>query len=550
MSPLLDLLSAQLNTEQFEAAIHTSSSSLILAGAGSGKTRTLTYKIAYMIYGLGIRPSRIMAVTFTNKAANEMKHRLVDLSQQFQAYLAEHEGGQSSRLPSIDLNGWGSTKWIGTFHGIFLKMLKEELWSADLGYTTNFWVYDDAETTSVMKDILKKLKLEEIELREAKGFISKLKNQGITAGKYKYQAATQYEQTMFQIYESYEKSLKEANSLDFDDLLLLPYLIWTKFPELLSKRQKMFDYVLVDEAQDTNWIQFELMKQLTRPDGNVTFIGDDFQSIYRRRGAMMENFLNVKAIRPDMVMYKLETNYRSRPHIVHAGSHIIKNNSKQYEKTIKAHRGGDDKIVVFTHRDDTDEAHNIIDLMTKLNADKGKKRWDMAVLYRTNAQSGPFEQVLIQEGIPYKIFGGFKFFERKEIKDVLAYLKLILNPRDNVSLKRIINTPKRKIWPDSVSKLEEYAIVNGMTLREACERIETLPVGLWSMASNAIRQFVAMMRFLREGADMTPPVKLIQQIVDTIRYKDYLIATEGKDPGSEKYENIWQLINMASKYGV
>jgi len=167
----------------------------------------------------------------------------------------------------------------------------------------------------------------------------------------------------------------------------------------------MFDYVMVDEAQDTNRIQFELMKQLTRPDGNITFIGDDFQSIYRWRGAMMENFLNVKAIWPDMIMYKLETNYRSRPHIVHAGSHLIKNNTKQYEKNIKAHRGGADKIVIFTQRDDVDEAHNIVDLMTKLNADKAKKRGDMAILYRTNAQSSPFEQVLVQEGIPYKIFG-------------------------------------------------------------------------------------------------------------------------------------------------
>jgi DNA helicase-2/ATP-dependent DNA helicase PcrA len=179
---------------------------------------------------------------------------------------------------------------------------------------------------------------------------------------------------MLMIYQQYEKQLKSANSLDFDDLLLLPYLIWSKYPETLTKRQQMFDYILVDEAQDTNRIQFELMKQLTRPNGNITFIGDDFQSIYRRRGAMMENFLNVKTIWPDIEIFKLETNYRSRPHIVNAGSHIIKNNSRQYDKTIKAHRTGEDKIVIFTHRDDSDEAHNIIDLMTKLNADKGKSR--------------------------------------------------------------------------------------------------------------------------------------------------------------------------------
>lgn len=278
------------------------------------------------------------------------------------------------------------------------------------------------------------------------------------------------------IYELYEKKLRECNSCDFDDLLLLPYLILKKYPEIAERWQKKFKYILVDEAQDTNWIQFELMKQLTAGGSNITFIGDDYQSIYRWRGAVMENFLQVKKIRPDIEIYKLQTNYRSRPHIVNAGNFIIKNNKNQYDKTVVPHRAGEEKIMVFNHGDETDEAMTLIDLMKKMKIDKNKSWADFAILYRTNAQSAIFEQVLLQEAIPYKVFGGFKFFERKEVKDIISYLKYLLNPRDTVGLKRIINTPKRKIGTDSVAKLEEYAAAHGVMLSDVVEQIDTQPV--------------------------------------------------------------------------
>ncbi|MBP6910885.1 UvrD-helicase domain-containing protein [Patescibacteria group bacterium] len=331
---------------------------------------------------------------------------------------------------------------------------------------------------------------------------------------------------MGMIYERYEKKFHECNMCDFDDLLLVPYLIFKNNPDILKRWQQKFRYILVDEAQDTNRIQFELMKQLTGGGANITFIGDDYQSIYRRRGAVMENFLEVKKVWPDIQIFKLQTNYRSRPHIVHAGNFIIKHNKNQYDKTVVPHRSGDEKIMVFTHGDETDEAMTLIDLMKKLKTDKNKSRAEFAILYRTNAQSAVFEQVLLQEAIPYKVYGGFKFFERKEVKDVMSYLKYLLNPRDSVALKRIINTPKRKIGTDSVAKLEEYAQQNKSTFSDVAEQIDMLPVVLGPSTQKAISQFMTSMKFLRQAADGLTPAKLIEQLVRTIKYKDYLIEAE------------------------
>lgn len=554
----------QLNEEQTKAALHTDTSALILAGAGSGKTRVLTYKIAYLLYEKRVKPDQILAVTFTNKAANEMKERLVKIAEEitekskewvsdqpvdFDAMISGQAAGNvssSSMLPHYTL--W-SFRWIGTFHGMFLRFLKEEMKHAeDLPWNANFGVYDEQESQSVIKEAIKNLKMEnDVEVREARSFISKLKWQWITAKQFGH-GNDGYEQTMGMIYEKYEKKLQECNSLDFDDLLFVPYLILKKNPDILKRWQQKFRYILVDEAQDTNWIQFELMKLLTWGWSNITFIGDDYQSIYRRRGAVMENFLQVKRIWPDIETFKLQMNYRSRPHIVNAGNFIIKNNKNQYDKTVVPHRSGEEKIMIFTHGDETDEALTLIELMRKMKNDKNKSWSEFAILYRTNAQSAVFEQVLLQEAIPYKVYGWFKFFERKEIKDVMSYLKYLLNPRDTVALKRVINTPKRKIWPDSVTKLEEYAQLNGQPLADVAEQIDLLPIPLWPAAQKAISQFMTSMKFLRQSASGLSPSKLIDQLVRTIKYKDYLIDTEWREAWEEKYENIGQLINIAAKY--
>lgn len=410
---------------------------------------------------------------------------------------------------------------------------------------------------------------DDVEVREMKSVISKYKNQWFSAGMLMKKADTGYDKTAGMIYEKYEKKLKTNNAMDFDDLLYYAYRIFKEYPELLEQRQNRFSYILVDEAQDTNWIQFEILKLLTANWGNISFIGDDYQSIYRWRGAMMENFLQVKKIWPDIEIFKLQTNYRSRPHIVEAWNTVIKNNKKQYDKTVVANREWNERIMVFAHMNEMEEAGNTIQLIQKFITDK-KKTWkDVAILYRTNAQSVPFEQLLLQEGIPYKIHWWFKFFERKEVKDILSYLRFFHNPKDALSLKRIINTPKRKIGVDTVDKLETYAQEHDMPLYDAVLTVvgqkdkiawqepalwqetiitqENYPQ-LWPQTQAAIKWFFTTMQFLQQSLDTTPPSQFISQIVMSIRYKDYLIDQEWKDIGIEKYENIGQLINMAEKF--
>ena len=377
--------------------------------------------------------------------------------------------------------------------------------------------------------------------------ISKLKNKGITARTFLTQCNDQREEDVAMTYEKYEKYLQSDNLMDFDDLLLMPYLMLKSDEALCHKRQTKFRYILVDEAQDTNWIQFELMKLLS-VGGNITFIGDDFQSIYRWRGAVMDNFLAVQSIRSDMQMFKLQTNYRSRPHIVHAGNHIIKNNIKQYEKVVVPHRDGNEKIAIVANTDEMDEASNVVTLIKKFHRDQNIQRSDVAILYRKNAQSSSLEQVLIAENIPYKIFGGLRFLERKEIKDIVAYMRYIYNTRDTVALKRIINTPKRSIGVDTIAKLDEYALTHDTTLGEVVDHIQQLPLGISARTISQIQSFQHTIALLRRKMDDLTPSQLINTIIDTIQYKEFLIESEGKAKAEEKIENLGELINLAAKH--
>jgi DNA helicase-2/ATP-dependent DNA helicase PcrA len=608
MSAIIEYVKSKLNAEQSVAALHTQTSSLILAGAGSGKTRTLTYKIAYLLFAQRIPVQHILAVTFTNKAANEMKERLVELTKEMgeindqwsmlngewnSSVIARNEMKWNDEAIqdntfSLDLPTAGRSpdsdrdqendaisdfishiqqtqpthnnalhfslydfKWIGTFHSIFLKILKEDIEALGMKYTKQFGIFDSGESKSVVREILKQMWLQEVfKEPEVKNFISKMKNEGMTPQEFIKRIQTDYDKSMAQIYVEYQKSLENSNMLDFDDLLLLPYVLFSKKSDVLEKRQNQFHYIMVDEAQDTNWIQFELMKMLSGKHANITLIGDDFQSIYGRRGAVMENFLNVKQYWPDIQMFKLQINYRSRPHIVHAGSHIIKNNVNQYQKDLKAHRSGDDKIVCFAHRDEMDEAANTIDLIKKMKGEKFQNWSDIAILYRTNAQSSPFEQILVQEGIPYKIRGAFKFFERKEIKDIVAYIKYIINPRDSVSLKRIINVPGRKIGKTSIDAVEQYAILHNSSLHEALCDIANPAIDIGNAARNNIMDFGKLMDEIRVQWSWLTPAELIEHIAKKIQYRAFLLKEEwgNESAADEKYENIGQLINMAGKY--
>ena len=564
-------IKSQLNEEQSLAALHTDTSSLIIAWAGSWKTRALTYKIAYLIRWKDIPINKILAVTFTNKASNEMKERLLNIAQEIKNQTTNSED-KKSEWPKDELedflqqinaeaSSWevvinnvpaSSFKRVWTFHSIFLKILKEDIDKLELNYNKNFSILDVNEASSVIKDVLKKLNLTEVfKPNEVKWFISNQKNNWLDPHGCIKNISSDYDQSMYKVYEWYQKQLQDSNTLDFDDLLLLPYLLFKKNPEVLSKRKNKFLYILVDEAQDTNRIQFELIKMLSGDDGNVTLIWDDFQSIYWRRWALMENFLNVKRYRPDIQMFKLQTNYRSKPHIVKAWNEIIKNNLNQYKKEIVPHRTWDDKITIFGNNSETDEAANIIDFIRKMkNANKIKNRGNVAILYRTNAQSSPFEQICIQEWVPYKIRWAFKFFERKEIKDIVAYMKYLLNPKDNISLKRILNIPNRKIWKTTIESLENQAMLRNITLQEILEQsIIDWSINTTPQAKKGINNFFETINKIKSDWKDSSPSEIIDSLVKKIDYKNYLIKEEWSEAlAEEKYENIWQLINMAGKY--
>lgn len=420
------------------------------------------------------------------------------------------------------------------------------------GFTKNFGVYDTDEAFSLIKKIMKDDKFDKvITPKEVKSYISKLKNEGIEADMYAKMVNTPQDNIVAETFKKYQTQLQIANAMDFDDLLLYPYRMFKTYPEILKKRQLQFQYILVDEAQDTNWIQFELMKQLTQhPEHNITLIGDDFQSIYGRRWALMENFLNVKKIWPDIEIFKLQTNYRSKPHIVHAGSAVIKNNTKQYEKNIVAHRDGDDKIVIFNHTDESSEALNIVEFITKLKEQNNKQWSDFAILYRTNAQSSPFEQVLVQEGVPYKIFGAFRFFDRKEVKDVVSYLKYLINNRDNVALKRIINIPSRKLGDTTIKKIEDVALAQEVSMHDVLISIDALSSEINTPTRERLKEFNKLIEYLLQKSSELTPSGIIKQVITQIDYKTHLLKEEwgNQQAADDRYANIGQLINMGEKY--
>ncbi len=571
-----EYIASQLNEEQTKAALYIDTPSLIIAWAGSWKTRVLTYKIANLIWWCDVAVNRILAVTFTNRAANEMRERLVKISEEINEKnldalpISQNDSKNKTNNNDLDdfLNAMNQTKsvaikkslhsttdlkWIWTFHSIFLKILKEDIDKLEMQYNKNFSIADTNESQTLIKDVLKRLNLQEIfKVNEVKWFISSQKNNWVDPKLFLKNIRSDYDQSMWKVYEQYQKELEKSNILDFDDLLLIPYLLFKKNAEVLKKRENKFDYILVDEAQDTNWIQFELMKTLTGEWWNITMIWDDFQSIYGRRWALMENFLNVKQYRPNIVMFKLQINYRSRPNIVNAWNHIIKNNINQYKKEIVPHRTWWDKITVLIHWSETDEAANIVDMIKKMKDwDKLKSRWQIAILYRTNAQSSIFEQLFIQEWIPYKVYGAFKFFERKEIKDILAYLKYMINNADNISLKRILNIPNRKIWKTTLDNIETDAIISWLSLSNTLEKInkDEIDIKITPMARAWIQNFVSLIDELKIILESNRPAWFIEALVKKIKYRDYLVKEEWWEiQADEKYENIWQIINMAEKY--
>lgn len=434
-----------LNKEQREAVTTTEGPLLVLAGAGSGKTRVLTTRIAYLIEEVGIAPEHILAITFTNKAAKEMKDRVFQM-----------------------LGGIAYQIQISTFHSFGLLIVRENV--DMLGYQSNFTILDSDDSLTVIKKIMKEMGLDQKEYnpRAIKNRISGAKNEMLSPIQYEQFANTDFEQKVLDVYYAYEKKLKATNSVDFDDLLLLPLQLFKDHPNLLQDYQERFQYILVDEYQDTNMAQYLLIKMISARYKNVCVVGDNDQSIYSFRGANYRNILNFEKDykKPKVIM--LEENYRSTKNILNAANGVIQNNKERKDKNLWTHNEEGDKVVYHRSTDEKDEAFYVTHEIQKLLL-KGIAPEQIAVLYRTNAQSRSIEDVLLRENIPYKVIGSFYFYNRKEIKDLIAYMKLIYNPKDDTSLLRIINTPKRGIGAKTIEHLTEKARIEGISLFDAIE---------------------------------------------------------------------------------
>lgn len=432
----------ELNKEQQKAVLVSSGPLLILAGAGSGKTRVLTTKVAYLIENLGVNPYNILAITFTNKAAKEMSERLLGMI------------GEVSKQAQVS-----------TFHSFGLKILRENC--SNLGYNSNFIIMDSDDTLTIIKRILKQLNLDSKIYNPSaiRNKISGCKNELMEPEDYEKYAASDFEKVVLKVYEIYQRTLKQNNSVDFDDLLVLPIKLFKKFPDVLDKYQERFKYILIDEYQDTNKAQYVLTKLISAKYRNICVVGDVDQSIYGFRGANYRNILNFEKDYKDAITIKLEQNYRSTNNILEAANSVIKNNKERKSKNLWSDKGKGEKITYFRAFNERDEAFYVIREIKKLLA-KGIKYEDIAVLYRTNAQSRIMEEELLKENLPYRVVGSFYFYSRKEIKDLIAYLRLIYNDKDDISLLRVINTPKRGIGNKTISNLVNMANIENKSIYE------------------------------------------------------------------------------------
>ena len=514
-----------LNKEQLDAVQPINGPMLILAGAGSGKTKVLTCRIAHLLQQ-GVRPYRILAITFTNKAAAEMRERV------------DRMAGAAAR-----------DVWLFTFHAFCARLLRYELENLN-GYANNFAIYDTSDSKNLIKQVLKEMNLDEkrFPLPAIISHISNAKNALLLPDAYAREASGYYEQQVAKIYDAYQKKLQANNAVDFDDLLLLALRLLQENPAVREKYQRKFDYLMVDEYQDTNHAQYLLTKLLAAGHRNICVVGDADQSIYGWRGADIQNILDFEKDYPDAKLVKLEQNYRSTQVILDAANAVIDNNSGRKPKNLWTANGNGSEIIYYQANDERDEARYVIENMQKLQLNESAKLGDMAVLYRTNAQSRVFEEMLIKSGIAYTMVGGTKFYERKEIKDALAYLRLIFNPSDSLSLLRIINVPRRGIGDATLARLQEHANATGQTLFEVVTNAADVP-GLASRFAGKLDELSELLfELMGEAADV--PVK---QLLDDVLLKTgYLEELQSsKDPQDEsRVENLKEMLSVTEDFAV
>lgn len=514
-------LKSLLNKEQYEGATTIDGQVLILAGAGSGKTRVLTYRMAHMIEDLGIYPYKILAITFTNKAAKEMKYRVKKLV-----------GDKAEDM------------WISTFHSTCVRILRREI--EHLGYKKNFTIYDSSDQKTLITECMKSLDIndKDINPREVMGKISRAKDkmQGPESFKREFESNFR-ENKIADVYLMYQKKLKENNAMDFDDLISKTVELFKKNSDILEFYQRKFQYIMVDEYQDTNGAQYELVKLLAAKYKNLCVVGDDDQCIYMWRGADVSNILDFEKDYPNAKVIKLEQNYRSKDNILQAANTVIKNNANRKSKVLRTEQESGDKIKIYRAFDDKSEGDFVSKVIADLKLKEKRKYDDFAILYRTNAQSRIFEESLRRRGIAYKIVGGTKFYDRKEIKDILCYLKVILNPQDDISLKRIINVPKRSIGNATVTKVQDFVDEYGLNLWDGLVEAGNIPT-LTSRNTSTLSKFTELMDNFIDLSETIPVSQLIETILEDTGYMHELENSKEIEDKS-RIENLKELVSDA-----
>lgn len=521
----MDLLEG-LNPAQGKAVQITSGPLLILAGAGSGKTKTLTHRIAYLIAHESVQPNEILAVTFTNKAAREMRERLGVLLKQNSAHR-------------------GFMPWMGTFHGICVRMLRID--GEAIGVPKNFVIYDEDDRQGLIKQVMKRLSInsDEIKARSVSSVISTAKNELTDPDGYEASAQAPYQKNVAKIYKKYEELRKIAGALDFDDLLLEVVHLLRDVPEVRAKWQKSFKHILIDEYQDTNAAQYSIVKSLVNENRNICVVGDDWQSIYSWRGADFTNILNFERDFKGTSVIKLEQNYRSTGNILDAASNVIAKNVQRTEKKLWTKSGPGAPVQVHELYDEAEEANLVAERISSHVAIGARKHGDFAVLYRTNAQSYTLERAFLRFHVPYQIIGGVRFYDRKEIKDVIAYLKLIFQPQDRMSFSRIVNVPTRGIGAMSLEKFLIWQSESGFDILTALGNVDQTST-ITQKAKCALMQLGEKLRIAQAMLDTATPVEIIEKILKLTGYKDYI--ADGTPAAEEREANIGALLSDAQSF--
>lgn len=512
-----------LNTQQQEAVFHTEGPVLILAGAGSGKTRVLTHRIAYLIEEKGVNPWNIMAITFTNKAAGEMRERVDKIV------------------------GFGSESiWVSTFHSSCVRMLRRFI--DRLGFDTNFTIYDTDDQKTLMKDICKRLDIDTkiYKERAIMAAISSAKDELVGPEEYELKVMGDFSKRKIALaYKEYQKELKKNNALDFDDLIMKTVELFQACPDVMEYFQERFKYIMVDEYQDTNTAQFKFVSLLAGKYKNLCVVGDDDQSIYKFRGANIGNILGFENVFPDAKVVRLEQNYRSTQNILNAANQVIQNNMERKRKTLWTENAEGEKLHFRQFMNAYEEAEYIVGDISKKVREQDAQYRDIAILYRTNAQSRLFEEKFLMANIPYKLVGGVNFYARKEIKDLLAYLKTVDNARDDLAVRRIINVPKRGIGATTLTRVQDYAVSMGMSFYDALK--EANAISTLGRAAAKVEPFVTFIQTLRSKAEYLSPSELLKDIIESTGYVKELEA-EGTEEAEARIENIDELITKVVSY--